>query len=384
MSNNTTLNDCIVYSLILRSKNGVELDLKYVFTEIEIYEDFFSKYLKGIIKLKDTTDLVKNFPIIGGEELSILFTDNVSNSARSLDFYITAVLPQSQISDENKKNPYIILKFDSVEAIHSKQKRISKKFDNSDTSIINDLMNLIESDKIFNNFDSNDIKFVSNYWNVDEVIEYICQQSMDSFFFQTTDQFVYAKLNDLIKQSPIQELFFVKNLESLPSVNTVIRYYFDKYFDLMSMYNFKGFGRTVFEPSIDKYLFKKETKLLSEIYGDDYKLMGLNQPFKKDLSTEYNDVLTSFNDFDSRLKRNLIIQTLQNYNLVVQMNGSVKRRVGDVVTFMAPAFDNGVINESFQDEWLMLQIKHKITADMRYTQNIRLFKNAFFANQKVG
>jgi hypothetical protein len=81
---------------------------------------------------------------------------------------------------------------------------------------------------------------------------------------------------------------------------------------------------------------------------------------------------------------NVILSTLQHYNLVVQINGSLRRKVGDKVIFNLPSFDNTPINQNFHNEWLILQIKHIVESNLTYKQNMRLFKNAFFDNPKVG
>ncbi len=384
MSENDVLNLCNLYSINIVSKNGESLDLSNVFMKIEIYEDIFSHYLTAMLSIKDTSDMLKNFPVIGGEYVEIAFADSAYNSARFFDFYVEEVMPQTQSSNELNKNVSLIFKLASADHINALNKRFSYKFEDTSYSILNTIFSSINSKRIVQSIESEQMEFVANFWNVDEIIDYISYQNKDSLFFETSDQYRFETLNNLVSQSPVHELFMMTNVESKVGLNTVQQYQFDKYFSILKMLNIGGFGKTVYKPSIENYGYEMEKKTLNDVYDNDFKMMGSNKPFQAFLSSFDNDIDVDYDDLESSLTRNIILSTAQNYNLTLQINGSLKRKAGDVVKFNLPSFDNQPINQNFQNDWLILQIKHIIEANRSYKQNIRLFKNAFFNNAKVG
>jgi hypothetical protein len=383
---NNVFNPCDIYSVTIVSKNGAELDLIAVFNQIDIYEDIFTHFIQATLSLKDTNDMMRTFPIIGGEKVIISFKDHDEGGSKWLDFSVVEVMPQPQITDENRKSNFMILRLISEDSINGNLIRFSKKFEDTMFGIMNEVLAVnLNSVTLVESSTSADtiLNFVANYWNLDELIDYMCSQSMDTMFFQTIDGYRIEKLSYLVAQKPIQKFRLLTDLEDKGSSLSVFQYKFDKHFNLTKSFNVNAFGKTVYKPSLENYSFEKEEKKLEDIY-DEYPLMGANQPLLKALSTETNQVSVDYLDLDSALKRNLILQTLQNYNLVVQMNGSVGRRVGDVVVFNVPSFNNSIINEHYQYNWLILQIHHIIGCDKTYKQVIRLFKNAFFNNTKVG
>lgn len=383
---NNVFNPCDIYSVTIVSKNGVELDLIAVFNQIDIYEDIFTHFIQATLSLKDTNDMMRTFPIIGGEKVIISFKDHDEGGSKWLDFSVVEVMPQPQITDENRKSNFMILRLISEDSINGNLIRFSKKFEDTMFGIMNEVLAVnLNSVTLVESSTSADtiLNFVANYWNLDELIDYMCSQSMDTMFFQTIDGYRIEKLSYLVAQKPIQKFRLLTDLEDKGSSLSVFQYKFDKHFNITKSFNVNAFGKTVYKPSLENYSFEKEEKKLEDIY-DEYPLMGANQPLLKALSTETNQVSVDYLDLDSALKRNLILQTLQNYNLIVQMNGSVGRRVGDVVVFNVPSFNNSIINEHYQYNWLILQIHHIIGCDKTYKQVIRLFKNAFFNNAKVG
>lgn len=381
---NNVLNKCNLYSINITSKNGEKLELGSVFTRFDIYEDIFGKYLGGMLFIRDTSDMLKNFPIIGGEHVEISFADSEYNSARFFDFYIDEVLPQPVSSNELNKNTVLGFKLISKDQIEALKMRFSYRFKDYSFTIIQQLFSAIKSNKNLGDTQSSiSMDFVANFWNVDEIIDYISYQNKDCLFFETSDQYRFESLSKLVAQTPVQELFMLKNLEGKAGINIVQQYHFDKFFSIMKMFQSGGFGKTVYQPDLEGYNFQTNFKTLDDIYSD-YPLMGRNKMFLSALSSFDNEIDVEYDDIETALKRNIILSTLQHYNLVVQINGSLRRKVGDKVIFNLPSFDNTPINQNFHNEWLILQIKHIVESNLTYKQNMRLFKNAFFDNPKVG
>lgn len=390
---NNTLNNAEIYNFSLTSKTGETFDLTNKFANIDIYEDMFSYFLTAIVSIIDSNDIVKNYPIVGGEIVQMLWSDSISNSARDITMVVDSVLPQIEQTVETRANKVVLLKLITIDAIACEQVRVSKTYntENSSPITLGGLIDLqlaytsteINPVNVSQSLSSKSFPITLNRWNLHDLIDFILSQTEDAFFFQQFDHYKLASLQDLLSQSSIAEFVMGDNLESRANFNAVYKFHFESFFDINIMYQMGGFGKTVYNIDLEKYNADKQSKTLYEIY-EKYPKLGQNQIFRKELSSNQTVIGTNFNDKDAALKRNIIIQSLANHNLICQMGGSVKRNVGDIITFNVPSWDNKLINDNYQGNWLITQIKHSISNLLVYNQNVRLWKNAFFNNRKVG
>ena len=65
--------DVIIEEIELESYNGFKTSLKGIFENFTIYEDIYSNCMSGSITLIDSMNLVRHFPIIGAEKLTITY-----------------------------------------------------------------------------------------------------------------------------------------------------------------------------------------------------------------------------------------------------------------------------------------------------------------------
>ena len=65
--------DVVIDEITLRSYTGFNLNLKGIFQNFMVYEDIFSNCMSGSITLIDSMNLIKHFPIIGAETLTIRY-----------------------------------------------------------------------------------------------------------------------------------------------------------------------------------------------------------------------------------------------------------------------------------------------------------------------
>jgi len=380
-------NSAYIYEISITSKNGDVIDLKNVFTMFNIYENMLSHFLYADLTIKDTNDIIKNLPIIGGESVAIRFRDDDNISALFFDFIVISEPQQIKIATGKDKNELVHLKLASIYNINNNIQRISGKFKDEKSSVIQNIIDTyLRSYKTLNTDSSisGEIEFVANNWKPSDIIDYVCSQSKDAIFFEHNRQFfTFDTISNLLKQEITNELYLATKFEHSVGSNHVLAYQFEKKFNIENSYKSGMFGQTVYKPSIYEYSFEKKSKSLDEISGSEFPLLGSNKLFQEVLSTVDNSISLTYQDIDSKLYRNMIIQTLQNYNLHVKTRGSSERKAGDIIKFNMPSVDNMQVNESFSGKWMIVQIKHSVTADLEYTQNIKLWKNAFTSNKRV-
>lgn len=379
MIKNETLNNAEIYEIELISHAGRSEYIHEIFNGFDIYEDIQSHFLYGYLSLTDTSDIMKNFPIVGGEEVRILFGDNKTRSARFVDFVIKGVEPQPNTVEENNRQYYYTFKLVSKASLDGSLIKFSRRYNNTVFSILQDFLSLVGSYRVLNVLsDFEQMDFVANNWSIHQILDYICYKNSDTLIFETIDKMVAAKLRDLVIQEPVEELIHSHTLDTATLHNSVLLRTFASYFDIEKLAQMGALGTTAYQVSPDKYSHKKEQKALNDIYDNEYPMMGASQIFHDSISHPLNNVIATFENPDTRIERNLILNTLKNYQLVVKTNGVATRNVGQVITYNMPSSDRSGQNANFEGDWLITQIRHMIGADKRYVQNIKLFKNAFF------
>lgn len=381
---NSFFNHCNIIDLSISSNDGKIINLIPSFTSFEIYEDIFSKYLHGTLSIKDTNNFLTEFPIKGGEFVSIKFSDDETNTnTANFLMCVEGVQPSLLINANDNKERYITFNLISVAGLRNDLIRVSYAFNTTTDKILAHLFSVIENLKTenFKVYDRNQMNYISNLWSINKNLDYISYKDLDGFFFETIHNTVYAKLSTLIKQN-IKEIWqMAKTQEEFAyGKNYVKEYVFSSRFNITSLYDIRGLGKVNYNIPLENYNFNLDTYDLNTFYKE-YPQLGKNKLFNDNIcSGLYNVVGTSIIDEEIELKRNVIMQTLNNYNVCVKMNGSLERNAGDIISFNLPSIvgdSENLFDKNFQGKWIILQIKHMISNNRKYEQNLKIFKNSF-------
>lgn len=128
--------DVIIEDIQLESYTGFKMNLMGLFENFNLYEDIFSNCMSGSITLIDSVNLVRHFPIIGAETLTITyytpptpFKDTAKVRLKFRTYKISMYVETTQPSTMLVK-----LEFISPHAIRSMQTKISKSYRNMPVS----------------------------------------------------------------------------------------------------------------------------------------------------------------------------------------------------------------------------------------------------------
>lgn len=125
--------DVVIDEITLESHTGFKMSLKGLFENFMIYEDMFSSCMSGSITLINSFNIVKNFPIIGAETLTIVYrTPMIGSKPVKLVFRTYKISVLSETSQESAQ--LVRVEFISHEAIKSMQTKISKSYKNMPVS----------------------------------------------------------------------------------------------------------------------------------------------------------------------------------------------------------------------------------------------------------
>jgi hypothetical protein len=109
------------------------MSLKGIFQNFIVYEDIFSNCMSGSITLIDSMNLVKNFPIIGAETLTIIYRTPMGGSQPVKMVFRTYKI--SVLTETAQESTQMVrVEFVAQQAIKSMQTKVSKSYRNMPVS----------------------------------------------------------------------------------------------------------------------------------------------------------------------------------------------------------------------------------------------------------
>ena len=125
--------DVVIDEITLKSYTGFTMSLKGIFQNFIVYEDIFSNCMSGSITLIDSMNLVKNFPIIGAETLTIIYRTPMGGSQPVKMVFRTYKI--SVLTETAQESTQMVrVEFVAQQAIKSTQTKVSKSYRNMPVS----------------------------------------------------------------------------------------------------------------------------------------------------------------------------------------------------------------------------------------------------------
>ena len=133
------LEDCTIVST-----TGTEFNITELVQEINIYENLYQASISGDIVIKDTNNIVDNFPILGEERLSLkIMTPQKSPKKDTIiDFTRSPLMIYKVNSTEGEgENALVVsLQFGSVEAFRNNTCRVSQSYTGQPSDIVEKIL----------------------------------------------------------------------------------------------------------------------------------------------------------------------------------------------------------------------------------------------------
>lgn len=366
-----------ILNLELYNFENQKLDISRIFLRINIFENITNQFLTGKIVIVDTQDIISNFPIIGNETLKITLKHD--NTIINLEFKIYKIEGDSNNTKGERGGKVFVLYFCSPEKIFSN--KISKKYNDKAEIIIQNL--LTESKELLFESTSDSIEIYSNFWTIQKIIDFVVRLSKsdkyyDYTFFETLEKFNFYPISFLLNQAVSEKIVYDKSNQNYLMNNNIKSFQFEKYFNLIKDKKFGLFGVTQYQNHITNYSYSKTETDLSNVY-EKITSLGKNIPFDKNLSSFTNKVMNNFYDVEISPIRTSMMNLLNHNNLIIKVNGTLKRKSGQVVNLKYPKLNNNdVIQKSFDGNWFINGIHHILDNDGEFEQNLLLSKNAKF------
>jgi len=206
----------------IQSVNGQVLDIKNFIVELNIYEDIFSNALQGVLIVVDSKELLSGLPLVGDELLNLWvqtpsFGDEYGESIKKT-FSIYSI--KNRMLNADREQMYALY-FCSMEAVSDNITQVSKKYEGTTDEIADKLYtDYLKQKRCFGGIDNKDetpmviadtphegkIAFVANMWSPFRCLNYVAQRSIGAkqkspsfLFYETTRQFYFTSIDNLIK-----------------------------------------------------------------------------------------------------------------------------------------------------------------------------------------
>ena len=133
------LEDCTIVST-----TGAEYNIIELVQEINIYENLYQASISGDIVIKDTNNIVDNFPIIGEERLSlkIMTPQKSPKKDTTIDFTLSPLMiyKVNTVQGDGENALVVSLQFGSVEAFRNNTCRVSQSYSGQPSDIVEKIL----------------------------------------------------------------------------------------------------------------------------------------------------------------------------------------------------------------------------------------------------
>jgi len=208
------------------STTGEIYDIMEIVEEINVFENIYTASISGDIVIKDTTNIVKNFPIIGEERLILkLQTPQASPKPETTIDYTLSPLIIYKINSQygtGETAQVVSLQFGSVEGFRNQTSRVSQSYSGVPSTIVEKILrdeNYLRSKKTFY-FEptANNAKMIFPNIRPFKCIKHLSNISNSSLnnsspsylFYETTKGYHFRTYDSMCREEP--KFFFKENV----------------------------------------------------------------------------------------------------------------------------------------------------------------------------
>lgn len=375
-----------VLALDLITIDGRRISLIDVFLGLNLFESVFEKFMSGKLFISDTSDMYKNTPLVGNEQVNITLLERSTNIEKVYSFRLYKINRDFDVTRSSSKFKILECYFYSPEKQIDNLHRISRKFFDFPDAIVETILRQYygTEKEIYIDYADDLIEYYSNYHRGSSAIEFCCKNAVsdlgesDFLFYESMDGFHFVPISFLLELEPVSNLVYLPKREVDFRIDNMQMFKQDSYFDLNTNAAIGLFGKTLYKlADRDRYGYVKT----AATYDENAKYFvtgGRNLLFDENLFSDTNMVMDYHHNHDvAQIRSGMLSTILNNNKILVRTHGTLDRKSGDIMNVTYPNQDNiQEPNTGFDGRWIILSIKHIITNNEEYTQNIELAKNA--------
>lgn len=417
---------------------GISIDLKDIYSEINIYEDLFSNTISASITLVDTLNLLNKIPIVGHEAVKIRyktsldFSDMNEDGIKEITFRVSGV--SGRVLSPNRKAQIYTIEMVSQPFMSDMTRKVNRSYSGNIGEIIINIFDTYikpydlnfgkffkEPELLFDVGIANDYQcivpgltpFQSINWLLSRAVSEHNAEDVSFLLYQdsNTQEYKVSSLNTLMSQDTVSQVYYYGNVFSGGDTkygernrsnvfNIVKNFNIGETFNLLDTVDIGLFSGAV----LSHDLIKKEVEINlydynSFVFSDRTQAEGKNPVIPESnefvgspsSKIEFYSKRDSISDvgvdqdiekYPSRIfQRRSLFNQMDLFKISFTCYGDSRRKVGEKVTFIAPPFGSvdpetdSVIDKNLSGEYLVTALHHKITLD-EYDMVVELSKNS--------
>jgi len=368
-----------VVGVKLTSDGGQTVDISRLFTTASIYEDIFANSMSGHITMAETFNLPEIVPIVGEESILFEFTTSKTSAKRTFKKTFRVTKISNYVIDKNNSMVTYTIDFISPFFESNQKHRLNRSFGSEKTpmlssDIVSDVCqkmlavpntelivdktrfprNIVCSNwtpfQLFNHLSETDI--VDPASSVEnKASTYLFYEDTTGFKFIPISRLLEDKLHDsdtlrVLSFDPIKP---TKSLHVQTPENQVIDFHIEKFSDnLDNTMNGLFSNRYVYHDIIHKTLTTSMvdySQVFNAMSHPDGKRAYSISTHRKQSSKESTILLPAEYQFSNDLstdrkwkqERQILLQEMKNYNLVVTVAGNTRFKLGSILDCKIPS-----------------------------------------------
>jgi hypothetical protein len=401
--------DYSLNNLILTTVNEQQYDLRFVMSEINVYEDLWNNQTTCDIFVTDAKNMIQNLPIFGFETLLLEF-NSPNKNVFSKTFRLVRITDRKLIKD---RQAGYILHFVTPEAVSNLKVRVSKSYKGKLISdIVNDLhKNWLNSDTYINVEPTiYQQHIIIPKLNPCHAINWLATRANSALYegatylyYEDKDQFNFVTMESRLAQpSSLYYTFQIANIRKdglthhaedlAANIIAIQTYSFKHYSDILENLQTGMYGNELITHSQSRKIWRDYQFDYPDSFNDYQHLYASNLLF---------DPIFNDDTPNSRLKlhstgpdldgypfqpelwipcRVSQLQQLQNIKVAITVPGDSERTVGQVVELRIPSPEPPIGVEQVEDKYyngrfLIQSVRHKIDVE-KYMTDMELVKDS--------
>ena len=403
--------DFYLNKLILTTVDGQEHDIRFVMSEINVYEDLFNNQTTCDVFITDATNMIQNLPIFGFETLFLDFnTPNKNHFSKT--FRLVRITNRQLFKD---RQAAYILHFVAQEAVNNLKIHVSKSYKGK---LISDIVTDLHTTWLGGGtINVEPTKYQQHIiipmLNPCHAINWLATRANSAtyeganyLYYQDKDQFQFVSIESrLALPSSLYYTFQTANIrkdtlgykpEDLPAnIIAIQAYTFNHYSDILENIQSGMYGNELYTHSQSRKIWKYYTFDYPTSF-DDYKQLYagnllFNSRFQDDSPHGKHKLFPTGHDQDGypfqpelwlpcRISQ---LQQLQNLKISITIPGDSERTIGQVVELRIPSPEPPIQNIQVDDKYyngrfLIQSVRHKIDVE-KYMTIMELVKDSTLA-----
>jgi len=197
---------------LIKQGTGDSTNILSIVESVTIFEDLFSPFITGKLKLSDTLDFLNQDGRFGPSLLKLKIEQPELDKSFTIDSLFVVYKISDQAATGDRAQTYTLY-FASTEFLHDINSSISRKFEGSCVDIITKIATdyLKTTKKINSDESGNKLIYVSNFWNPSKNFSYIIDHSYGAdsdasfLFYENRDGFNFKSVSKLMKTEVLQK-----------------------------------------------------------------------------------------------------------------------------------------------------------------------------------